>query len=278
MAKPVLLLATPAYLDQVTTPYAQALIGLVRRMDRAGVGLSTLFVSDALITRARNYCAARFLSEERFTHLLFVDADIGFPPDLVEACLAADAPVTGAAYPKRQYDFAKAFALKDKITSVEALQMAGLEPIPGAVAGGARAAAKGPRAPFVRTRHCGTGFMLIRRDAFVQMIAKKTVRLLKPDQPSMRSVGAHFYDFFETLVLPDGTFVAEDYGFCRRWSDTGGDILVHATAKLSHSGPATFSGIAPPAQATASPAPARKPRITVSVGPAAKASGKAEPR
>ena len=50
---------------------------------------------DALITRARADLVALFLDDPAATHLLFVDADIGFEPDQVFSLLEADKDVAG---------------------------------------------------------------------------------------------------------------------------------------------------------------------------------------
>ena len=39
-------------------------------------GISTL--SDSLISRARNQLVAKFMANKNFTHLLFIDVDLGY--------------------------------------------------------------------------------------------------------------------------------------------------------------------------------------------------------
>ena len=52
---------------------------------------------DALITRARADLVSLFLDDPAATHLLFVDADIGFEPDQVMRLIACGADVAGGA-------------------------------------------------------------------------------------------------------------------------------------------------------------------------------------
>jgi len=61
--------------------------------------------NESLITRARNYCTDEFL-RSGYTHMLFIDSDIGFDPNDVIAMLALqsdDSPydVLAAPYPKK---------------------------------------------------------------------------------------------------------------------------------------------------------------------------------
>ena len=45
-----------------------------------------------------------FLLKTDASHLLFLDADMGFDPQLIVDMIAFDQPLTGAAYPKREID------------------------------------------------------------------------------------------------------------------------------------------------------------------------------
>lgn len=56
---------------------------------------------DSLITRARNTLVAQFITVPQATHLMFIDADIGFEPELVHRMLTFDEDVVGGMYRQR---------------------------------------------------------------------------------------------------------------------------------------------------------------------------------
>src|ERR1700761_4079178 len=105
-AKPHILVATPCFGGQVTSLYTLSLLALQRACAEIGVGLSfRLIAGDSLITRARNLAVQQFLASPEATHLLFIDADIGFSPEQALALLAADKEICGAVYPLKRLDW-----------------------------------------------------------------------------------------------------------------------------------------------------------------------------
>ena len=65
-----------------------------------GIGFSAIYTAgDSLITRARNRLVNRFLGRPGLSHLLFIDADIGFSPDQAFRLLASGHSVVGGVYP-----------------------------------------------------------------------------------------------------------------------------------------------------------------------------------
>src|ERR1700739_2749309 len=96
-----LAIATPCFGGQVSSIYAASLFKLQRaprEIPEIEVGVH-LRDGDALITRARADLVALFLDDAAATHLLFVDADIGFEPDQVMRLIACGADMVAGAYP-----------------------------------------------------------------------------------------------------------------------------------------------------------------------------------
>jgi len=53
----------------------------------------------------------------------------------------------------------------------------------------------------------------------------------------------NFYSFFDTSIDPsDRRYLSEDYTFCRRWQDIGGDIWLDPSIALNHYGHFCFRG------------------------------------
>jgi hypothetical protein len=51
------------------------------------------------------------------------------------------------------------------------------------------------------------------------------------------------YALFSSLLDEKlGVFLSEDYSFCRRWTDMGGEIWVDLQSRLKHVGPLIFDG------------------------------------
>ena len=72
------------------------------------VSLKILFKDgDALITRARASLISQFLDDPTATHLLFVDADIGFEPEQVLRLIECGADMCAAVYPIKRIDWDK---------------------------------------------------------------------------------------------------------------------------------------------------------------------------
>ena len=44
------------------------------------------------------------------------------------------------------------------------------------------------------------------------------------------------------MIAEDGTYLSEDFAFCKRWTDMGGEIWADLKSKLNHVGPMTFRG------------------------------------
>ncbi len=173
------------------------------------------------------------------THLLFIDADIGFEPEQVFRLLAFDAEVTAAAYPLKTIDWGK----------VKRIAQAGRTDFEAAIPDYVLyLETKGPmraRNDFVRVRYAGTGFLMIWRAALLRLCEAHPELRYKPAQREADLVrdGPYRYALFECMIDPvNGLYLSEDYAFCRRWTELGGEIWLDIRSKLTHYGGIAFAG------------------------------------
>src|SRR5258706_9333456 len=107
-ATPFLFLATPCYGGQVSIYFLRSVLSLQAACEEQGIGLHVeLLDNDPLITRARARLAHRFLNHPSATHMLSIDADIGFPPQNILRLLAARHDLAGGVCPLKHIDWDK---------------------------------------------------------------------------------------------------------------------------------------------------------------------------
>ncbi len=236
---PFLMVATPCYAGQMTEPYVTSILALQRTCQARGVRVEFNFrTGEALITRARADMTAEFLRSGA-SHLLFIDADIGFVPEQVFRLLAFGADVAAAAYPLKRIDWEKAqrFAKAGRILSEAAILDYVFFP-----------ETKGPmqaKNDFVRVRHTGTGFMMLTRGAILRLCEAHPELRYKAAQRETDLMGEAEirHALFECMIEPEtGLYLSEDYAFCRRWRDLGGEIWLDIRSKLTHYGVNAFRG------------------------------------
>jgi hypothetical protein len=239
-AKPHILVATPCYGGQVTSLYTLSLLGLQRACAEIGVALSfRLIAGDSLITRARNLAVQQFLATPDATHLLFIDADIGFAPEQALALLAADKDVCGAVYPLKRLDWDR----------IRAQAKAGIENLAASTLNYVMDLKEGeptpPTSDFFQVKYLGTGFLMIRREVFARMAERYPDTRFKQIHLGLNIDVAKVpaYAFFDCMIDPEsGEYLSEDYTFCKRWTQIGGEIWAYANSRLAHVGTVTFEG------------------------------------
>jgi hypothetical protein len=237
-----LVVATPCFGGQVSSIYASSIFQLQRALRaKSNVDLKVhLRDGDALITRARANLVTLFLDDPAATHLLFVDADIGFTPEQVFRLIESGADVVAGVYPIKRINWEKARrAVESKRPNVPAASLDYVLEIedPDRVT-----VVRG----FTRVRYAGTGFLMIRRHVLEKMCAH-------PDYTSLQFFREHSLDalagspnrfaLFECLIdRQSGTYLSEDFAFCKRWTDIGGEIWADLESSLDHVGPSVFHG------------------------------------
>jgi hypothetical protein len=234
-----LVVATPCFGGQISVLFAASLFKLQKLIrSYSDLNLKILFKDgDALITRARASLIAQFLDDPSATHLLFIDADIGFEPEQVLRLIQCGADMCAAVYPIKRIDW-------DRVrTTIESGR-----PNPGAAALKYVFEVEDPNAVvasagFVRVRYAGTGFLMIRRQALEKMCTRYSELKFKRDHSTDAATASdNRFALFECMIGDDGTYLSEDFAFCKRWTDIGGEIWADLDSKLNHVGPMTFCG------------------------------------
>jgi hypothetical protein len=244
-----ILIGTPCYGGVVHVNYMKSMLALLPALAARSIQCDYKTLSqESLISRARNTIAAEFLGNPAFTHLLFIDADIGFAPDVVLRLIDFDKPLACAAYPLKGYDWEKMFASRDTLTDAQALKRAGMRfainvhdedrPDDGKTSGVVNG--------FTRVSKAATGMMLIERTVFDRMREKFPDLRYRNDIPGYRNerTQGNFWSFFDTMVHPESKrYMSEDYTFCHRWvKGCGGEVWLDIQSSLSHSGSIAYEG------------------------------------
>jgi hypothetical protein len=243
MSQPLVFVATPCFGGVVTQGYMLSVMRLMSYAKSAGFEVALSMVGyDALISRARSTLVAAFLDNAAATHLLFVDADIGFEPQQVERLLKFDKEFTGALYPLKSIDWD--LIPQRCVEGGESVKQAALSYV-GTFSPEAEGRQEGD---FATGIYVGGGFQLIRRGAIERMIGAypethfKSVHSL-PMSGVRRDVvqSSNLYALFD-CVIDAGVYLSEDYSFCLRWRKIGGEIWIDGKSKLTHCGAYEFVG------------------------------------
>lgn len=238
VSKPFVFVATPCYGAMLHQSYIESILDLMQYSHQAGFTATlTLLGHDALITRCRNTLVSEFLATPEATHLLFIDADISFQPVQVHRMLLADKDVVAGIYPLKLHDWsakARLDVLDGADPGTAALHYVGM-PTPEVE--------RRWEGDFVTAVWAGTGFMLIRREVIVRMIEAHPDAHYRHIHAFSNAPEREAHALFECMIDPEtGEYLSEDFGFCRRWRQMGGEIWLDTVGELTHTGNHRFRG------------------------------------
>jgi len=211
----------PCYGGMVNEAFFISMLKFMAAGNKLGLNFTVdTMVNESLIPRGRNSLVAKFLAfEPKSTHLMFVDADIGFEPEEIIKLLLANKDVCGGLYPK------KALPIQYVVNRIPNSE-------------------KDPNNPnMVEVANLGTGFMLIKRSV-IQTLVDAHPELHYADAIGLDpKFDPYKYALFDTSISEDTReYLSEDYHFCKLWRSHGGKIWADLSIKLDHTGYMKFSG------------------------------------
>lgn len=238
-----LFVATPMYGGLCNGQYAVGLLRAVSVFSQAKIQMQYAYMmNESLITRARNSLAYDFLSTD-CTHMMFIDADIGFDPNDIIPMIEADKDIICGIYPKKEIDWVQVEqAVKAGVPAHELHKYTGAFVVN--LVGGATSQ-EGVTGEPMQIENGGTGFMVIKREVFEGLINKVPVYIndmyLAIDQERKARV---IHEFFATSIDPNSgnRLLSEDYHFCKIARENGFTVWAAPWARLVHTGSYNFSG------------------------------------
>jgi hypothetical protein len=234
---------SPSHDGKYFQNYVTSLLNFAIEAERTGMRMQVLFhQGESLVTRARNNCVAQFLANPNWTHLFWIDADIGFSAQAAFRLLLSGYDISAGVYPLKrenwpaegvpagttQQQFEATFTRYTvNAKASETTSQVELEVQPDG---------------FMKMTEAPTGFMVIKRAVFERLIASYPELNYVPDSIGEIDRGLH-YRFFDVMVDPETRrYLSEDYGFCRLWSGLGESIYIDANSNLSHQGAKMYRG------------------------------------
>jgi hypothetical protein len=180
----------------------------------AGRALSLKSSNSAL---AYDLYASLVVQDATFSHIMFVDGDVQFGPNVLLRPLRAGKPMVGAACPLRQAEprFAVTFLNRKELPVTSGL---------------------------VEVDGIGMSATLIQRSVFETMVAKAAVMSPKVNPATAKVLTGPLYNFFHPICTRERR-LTEEASFCARWREQcRGQIFALIDEEIGLHGPHEFRG------------------------------------
>ena len=225
-----LFLSVPCYGGQCLEAFAASIIRLSGLCRKEGI---QLFIdsteNESLVQRARNVSLGRFMQKSDAEYFMFIDADIHFAPESVIRLIKSGHDFCCATYPKKTILWDQA---KDMVNNGDTRPPAMLG---SSLVMNFKSKESKVVNGFVEVLDGPTGFMLFKRSV---------VEKMQEHYPELNCMNDHqnrdfenYCALFDCMIDPaTKRYLSEDYAFCRRWQNMGGEIWADTTTTLGHVG------------------------------------------
>lgn len=201
--------ATPCYISAVSMNHVTSIFDLTHHAAQFRLDCILRMHSESLITCGRNQMVLKFLSDETLTHPFWINSDIAFTPQSVCRLLLIDRDMTAGVYPIRRMNWppngvpagTTQRQFEDRRTDYA------FNPVGHATSASAYVDADG----FVEVAEAPCGFMCIKRDVFIEMVARYAELNCAPDGPPKDPQAHLHWLFFDCTVDPEAPRSSADW-------------------------------------------------------------------
>jgi len=252
LRKRKIFVATPMYGGNCHGMYCKSTADLAKLGQAYGVEIKFFYLfNESLITRARNYCVDEFMRSD-YTHLMFIDSDIGFDPNDVLTLAALmdhedpnnDKHIMCGPYPKKTIAWEKIKRAVDKGFADD--DPSQLERFVGDYVFNPAEGTNEVRIDEpVKVLEGGTGFMMVTKKAFEKFQKAYPDYTYLPDHVRTKHFDGsrEIFMYFQALIDEKSKrYLSEDYMFCQWMREAGEATWMCPWMKLLHTGSYTFGG------------------------------------
>lgn len=234
-----IMVATPMYGGLGNTMYFSSLLQLQDQCHRHGIIFQHCFMmNESLIDRARNGLVHAFLTQSTADFLLFIDADIQFRPEDIFMMMSYDKDIICGPYPKKHINWPVIIAAtKNGMDDPAYLEKLVGEYVFSTIDSETK------MEEIVRVAEAGTGMMLIKRSVFdkFRKAYPENAYVSDHSRDVLNGVEKKMFAYFRTGIFA-GRYLSEDYYFCHKWREAGGDVWLFPWALTTHYGTYGFQG------------------------------------
>ncbi len=250
--KLTILFATISNSDNISLGYHQSMTQLATHFTKLNIVYDTITIhNEPITTRAKNCVVAKVLSDDKYTHLMFIDTNVTFSWRNILELILKDKDVSGGATPKRNINWDK---VKETVIKNNEIENAHLyakslnyhfAPIITKTMVDSEVEGEQQREQqqvnmednMIEVHNLKSSFMLIKRNVLETMAERLGIMLKFTntyEEYNNESIKDHFYSFFERERTDNG-YVDEDETFCKRWSKCKGEMWVNLMFNLNTS-------------------------------------------
>lgn len=250
--QPCVMIATPSIYGDLYAEYGLALVETQSQLSKHGIKSRVALLHGVpYIGKARNILAGMAVRDPEITDVFFIDYDLGWPAHKVVEFLQRPEDIVAGVYPNKRDDSAWPCALE-----------------------------QGEDGKFIKSNDlyravfAPGGFMRIKRGVLEKLSKTAVVykdpygptgphsdlwnffdaRVVDLDMEYLRATGIDHLTHTQALyclrqalglaqgAVPNAQFWGEDYWFCMRWKEQGGEIWVDPDITFTHTGSKQYSG------------------------------------
>ena len=208
------MVAIPCYSAKVHIQTMRCLMAdVIKLLSRGDQFAITEDIGNSDIAGSRGAILATFYRSE-FDVLVFVDDDVFWTPGELVKLIDFPVDLVGGVYPKK---------FDDLQWPIRAVSPDGFQ--------------FDPNTGLIEVAGIPGGFMKITRNCAEKMIEAY------PRQTKRGAVeSSQFWPVFDPYELPDEDRLSEDFSFCQRWRDIGGQVWANTEIEMGHIGYKSFTG------------------------------------